>query len=85
MAAIYIKMFSETAKTSTQFHNRLVNTHSLMFSNLISSKISEKLLRENTYSKIASSLAKLSFPSEKGYEADEVNSKENIDDSKKRK
>jgi len=64
IAAIYIKMFSETAKTSTQFHNRLVTTHNLMFSNFISSKISDKTLRENTYSSIAGNLAKLTRSTE---------------------
>jgi hypothetical protein len=60
IAAIYIRMFSETAKTSTQFHNRLVTTHNLMFSNFISSKIDDKALRENTYSQIAGNLTTLS-------------------------
>jgi hypothetical protein len=59
IAAIYIRMFSETAKTSTQFHNRLVTTHNLMFSNFISSKIDNDALRENTYSQIAGNLANI--------------------------
>lgn len=75
IAAIYIKMFSETARTSTQFHNRLVTTHNLMFSNFISSKISDKILRENTYSQIAGNLAKFT-------QTPEEVSEENADDSK---
>jgi hypothetical protein len=77
IAAIYIKMFSETAKTSTQFHNRLVTTHNLMFSNFISSKINDNTLRENTYSKIAGNLADFSQSSGDGSGDNTDVSKEN--------
>ncbi len=46
IGVIYLKMFSETVKSLTEFHNRLVTTHNLHFGNFILSKITDKRMRE---------------------------------------
>jgi hypothetical protein len=58
IAVIYLKMYSETIKSLTEFHNRLVLTHHLHFSNFLTAKITDKTLREKTLAEIASNLAK---------------------------
>ncbi|MFA4935317.1 MAG: hypothetical protein WC568_05730 [Candidatus Methanoperedens sp.] len=58
IAFIYIKMYSETIQSLTEFHNRLVVTHFLHFGNFLVGKITDKDLREKTLADIASSLAK---------------------------
>ena len=55
---IYIKMYSETIKSLTEFHNRLVSTHYLHFGNFLIGKITDKTLREKTLAEIASNMAK---------------------------
>ena len=55
---IYIKMYSETIKSLTEFHNRLVLTHHLHFGNFLIGKINDQTLREKTLAEIASKLAK---------------------------
>jgi len=54
---IYIKMYSETIKSLTEFHNRLVLTHYLHFGNFLIGKITDQNLREKTLAEIASKLA----------------------------
>jgi hypothetical protein len=58
IAAIYLKMFSETIKSATSFHNRLVATHNLMFGNYLTSKIKNVDLKEKTLSDISTNLGK---------------------------
>ena len=58
IAFIYIKMYSETIQSLTEFHNRLVVTHFLHFGNFLVGKITDKDLREKTLADIASNLAK---------------------------
>ena len=53
VAVIFVKMYSETIKSLTEFHNRLVITHYLHFSNFLVSKIRDERLREETLSKLA--------------------------------
>lgn len=48
VGGIYLKMYSETVKSLTEFHHRLVVTHHLHFSNFLISKITDKELREKT-------------------------------------
>lgn len=55
---IYIKIYSETIKSLTEFHNRLVLTHYLHFANFLIGKITDQTLREKTLAEIASNLAK---------------------------
>ncbi len=64
IASIYLRMFSDTAKSATEFHNRLVSTHNLMFSNYIASKIKNEGLRERTYSNVATHLGNMKFEKE---------------------
>jgi len=52
IGAIYLKMYSETVKSLTEFHNRLVITHHLHFGNYLTSQISDVQLREKTLSEI---------------------------------
>ncbi len=56
VAVIFVKMYSETIKSLTEFHNRLVITHYLHFSNFLVSKIKDVKLREETISDIAKSI-----------------------------
>lgn len=58
VGVIYIKMYSETIKSLTEFHNRLVTTHFLHFGNFLIGKIDDQSLREKTLAEIASNLAK---------------------------
>lgn len=56
VAVMYLRMYSETVKALTQFHNRLVSTHHLHLCNLLAAKITDKRLREKTLSTMAVSL-----------------------------
>lgn len=57
IASIYLRMYSETIKSLTEFHNRLVYTHHLHFGNVLASKVHDDDLRNKTLSEIAISLA----------------------------
>ncbi|WP_459202079.1 TRADD-N-associated membrane domain-containing protein [Methanococcus sp. CF] len=57
IGTIYMKMYSETIKSLNEFHNRLVYTHNLHFSNFFASKIENKELREKTIADIALKIA----------------------------
>jgi len=56
VAVIFVRMYSETIKSLTEFHNRLVITHYLHFSNFLVSKIKDDKLREETLSRIANEI-----------------------------
>ncbi|WP_052675979.1 TRADD-N-associated membrane domain-containing protein [Paenibacillus sp. IHBB 10380] len=53
IAVIFLKMYSETVKSLNIFHNRLVATHHLHFSNFLISQIFDESLRERTWAKLA--------------------------------
>ena len=53
IGAIYLKMYSETVKSLTEFHNRLVKTHFLHFANFLAAKIKDDSLREKTLGELA--------------------------------
>lgn len=57
VAVIYLRMFSETTRSLTKFHNTLVTTHHAHFGNFMSAKIQDQALREATWAMIAESLA----------------------------
>jgi putative flippase GtrA len=57
IGAVYLKMHSETIKSLTEFHNRLVNTHYLHFGNFLLAKIEKVELREESLAKIAVNLS----------------------------
>ena len=58
VAVIYLKMHSETIRSLTRFHNRLVTTHHLHFGNLLAAKLKDPDLREKTLSEMALKLIK---------------------------
>jgi MFS family permease len=57
IAAVYLKMHSETIKSLTEFHNRLVLTHYLHFGNFLLSKIDNAQLREKSLAQVAINLS----------------------------
>lgn len=48
IAVLYLKMYSQTIKSLTEFHNRLVITHHLHFGNYLVSRIDNNDKREET-------------------------------------
>ena len=56
VAVIFVKMYSETIKSLTEFHNRLVITHYLHFGNFLVAKIKDDKLRESTLSRLAENI-----------------------------
>ena len=53
VGVIYLRMYSETVKSITTFHNRLVGTHDLYFGNLLAAKITSLTERELTLGQMA--------------------------------
>jgi hypothetical protein len=53
IAALYLKMNSNSSDNLKDFHNKLVETHKLLMANLIVSKITDSKLKESTYSEIS--------------------------------
>lgn len=58
VGVIFLKMYSESVKSLNTFHERLVTTHHLHFSNFLISKIFNENLREETWAELALSLTK---------------------------
>ncbi|OMF06293.1 hypothetical protein MHI48_20310 [Paenibacillus sp. FSL H7-0942] len=58
IGVIFLKMYSETVKSLSTFHERLVTTHHLHFSNFLISKIFDDPLRNEAWAKLALSLTK---------------------------
>ncbi|MNI67215.1 hypothetical protein D3C73_1228360 [compost metagenome] len=58
VAVIFLKMYSESVKSLSTFHERLVTTHHLHFSNFLISKIFDESLREQTWAGLALSLTR---------------------------
>ena len=56
IAALYLKMNSNVSDNLKEFHSKLVETHKLLMSNLIVSKIKDVDKKESTYSDIARSI-----------------------------
>ncbi|MCC0648909.1 TRADD-N-associated membrane domain-containing protein [Clostridioides sp. ZZV15-6598] len=57
IGALFIKMYSETVKISTKFHNKLVYSNNLYFSNFLISKIKNENKREDTLCEVAKIIA----------------------------
>ncbi|MBG9819593.1 MULTISPECIES: hypothetical protein [Bacillus] len=53
IGAIYLKMHTNSIKSLTQFHNRIVNTHHFYFSNFLISQISDEHKRQETLANLA--------------------------------
>jgi hypothetical protein len=62
IAAIYMKMFGDTVKSATEFHNRLVATHHLHFGNFLISKIDDNKLRDEALAEVSRAIAKEGIP-----------------------
>lgn len=58
IAAIYLKIHAATSGHLTSFHSRLVETHQILLSNLVASRIEDQKLREETFAKLALGLKK---------------------------
>jgi hypothetical protein len=57
VAVMYLRMFTQTISSLTEFHNRLVSTHNLYFGNFLMSKINRDWdLYERVLSEIASTV-----------------------------
>lgn len=54
VAVMYLRMFTETISSLTEFHNRLVSTHNLYFGNFLVSKMSTN---SDLYEKVLSEIA----------------------------
>ncbi len=65
IAAIYMKMFGDTVKSATEFHNRLVSTHHLHFGNFLISKIEDNKLRDTALSEVSRAIAREPIPDSK--------------------
>ncbi len=57
IAVVYLKMHSETIKSLTEFHNRLVLTHYLHFGNFLLAKIDNQNLRDKSLAQVAINLS----------------------------
>lgn len=56
IAAIYLKMHAEASLHLGSFHGRLVDTHQTLLANLVTSRIEDPKLKEETLSKLALSM-----------------------------
>jgi hypothetical protein len=66
VAAIYLKMHASAAANLGRFHSRLVDTHQVLFGDLIASRIETKKTREQTLSKMAVNLTTIHGSEVKG-------------------
>jgi hypothetical protein len=57
VAVVYLRMFRDTVNSMNIFHTRLVATHHLLFGNLLSARIQERVRRDETLAAMASSIA----------------------------
>jgi hypothetical protein len=53
VAVIYLRMFAETVSALTRFHQKLVTTNHLHFSNFLLAKISDEAKKDDNYAKLA--------------------------------
>lgn len=53
IGAIFIKMYIETIKASTEFHNQLIHSNNNLFANVLVTKINDNKLKNETFSEIA--------------------------------
>lgn len=61
IAAIYMKMHTDTEKSLTQFHHRFVNTHHYHFANFLISKVKNSDRREKALVDLALNISNESF------------------------
>lgn len=53
MGAIFINMYIETIKTSTEFHNKLINSNNNLFANMLITKINDEKLKNEAFAELA--------------------------------
>ena len=53
IGAIFIKMYIETIKASTEFHNKLIHSNDNLFANVLITKISNEDLKNETFAEVA--------------------------------
>jgi len=53
IGAIFIKMYVETIKASTAFHNKLIHSNNNLFANVLITKISDEKLKNETLAEMA--------------------------------
>jgi flagellar biogenesis protein FliO len=58
IAVIFLKMHAVAANNLGRFHSRLVETHQVLFANLVASRIEDKNIRWDTLSGVALNLSK---------------------------
>ena len=58
VAAIYLKMHASATRILGSFHSRLVETHQLLFGNLLASRIEDDSIRWQTLSQLAINVSK---------------------------
>jgi len=58
IAAIYLKMHASATNILASFHSRLVETHQLLFGNLLASRIEDDKIRWQTLSQLALNVSK---------------------------
>ena len=59
IGTLFIKMYTETISTSAKFHDKLVYSNNLYFSNFLIAKVSNKNKREDITCEIAKTIAEL--------------------------
>lgn len=58
VGAIFIKMYMETIKASTEFHNKLIHSNDNLFANVLATKITDENLKNETFSEMAKIIAR---------------------------
>ena len=59
VATVYLKMHAVASVNLAQFHSRLVDTHQILFGNLVASRIEDDKTRWSTLAKLAVNVARL--------------------------
>jgi hypothetical protein len=64
VALIFLNMFSAIVKSMVNFHQRLVSTHHVVFSNVLVAKIEDPVLRDSTLAHVATALSQVTVKEE---------------------
>jgi len=59
IGAIFIKMYVETVKTSTEFHKKLIGSNNNLFANVLITKINDEKLKNETFAETAKIIANI--------------------------
>ena len=58
VGAVFIRMYMETIKASTEFHNKLIHSNDNLFANVLATKITDENLKNETFSEMAKIIAR---------------------------